>query len=325
MAKESTMELRETVTFEDLEYLERCEHLFALNRTQAKRTEPTRDQKAAQVSGRAFHRASSAHESIRPAIIRQELSNLPEEERERVLVEIIESVEQADLSKQTEDSGLQNEFQLLWTDPRTGWTFAAKPDLYGDLEKEIIKENKRSRRFYDSHHFQVYFAAFIAAHIQLEKQKDLPPAERKFKPIEMTVRCSRFITGADGKKRRMWQQVFYFPWHKLERETERMRRSIRLIIRRAKADYFVPRLTMKACFNCPRRAECAPLGRHKPLIAQITAEEKRIHRPLTFPEPVTAVQPPTTEAATETPAPAVQVIIAVASLLESSSGVEAIA
>lgn len=310
------MELRQTVTFEDLEYLNRCEHLFMIHRTQPKRTEPNREQKAAQVSGRAFHRASSAHVSIRPAIIEEELSNLPEEQRQEVLVEITESVEQADLSAQTEDAGLRREFQLTWVDPKTGWTFASKPDLFGDLEQIIIKENKRARKFYESHRYQVWFAAFVAAHIQLEQQKGVSKEELVLKPIEMTVRCSRFVRCTDGVKRRMWQRTFHFPWHKLTRETEEMQRKIRLIMRRARADYFVPKLTMQACFNCPRRADCAPLGRHKPLIAQITAEEQKIGRALTFPADETHI---------ETASAQTQAQPTVVSVCQSQPQIEAIA
>ena len=290
MQPKKRIPLERKVTFTDLEYLDRCEHLFEMYRDQPRQqTIRPPEQKAAMVAGNAFHRAASAHVSIRQAIIEEELSSLPVEKREEVRAEIDGMVKEADNSATTEDAGLRREVQLLWRDPVSGWTFASKPDLFGRGAVTRIKEDKRAKKFYDSHKFQVWFAAFVEAQNDLESKAHLPLEEQKLNEIEMTVRCSRFVDGPNGKER-MWEKTFRFPVERLMRETALMRERIRLIERRERANYFVPKLEFNACNSCPRRAECKPLRRNGPLMAQLLAEEQRQGRPSVF-EPASTALP----------------------------------
>jgi len=283
MQQQQQQPLREVVTFEDFTSLDHCERLFEIHRTQPKQIAPPSDQQAAEAAGRAYHRAASTPSlRLRRVIIENALSVLPPADREVVRSEVIEMVRHADDSAVNEDAGMRREVQLLWTDPRTGWTFAAKPDLFDDSGDVIrIKEDKRSRRFYPEHRFQVWFAAFVAAQIEVEKQMHLPPQERKFKEIIMTVRCSRFIE-VRGQKRRMWEQTFRFPLERLSRETYLMRRRVGLIKKCAAHDWFRPALEVGKCSTCPRRGECAALLRNPPLLALVKAEEVRMNRPTAF-------------------------------------------
>jgi hypothetical protein len=291
------------ITHEDVEHLKICEHRYMLNRTRVASAPLTTDQRVAMASGRAHHKAAATTDPVlRAEIIEHQLSRVPFARREALRAEITDMVAHADNSAMTEDAGLQREVQLLWTDPKTGWTFAAKPDLHGEADDRIILgEEKRAKRFYDSHRMQIWFAAFVKAHIQADQQAALPPEERRYKPIEVFVRCSRFIQSC-GKKKRMWERKFRYPLHRLEQETWTLRNLVKKIIRRERSNYFIPKLELSACATCPFRGECAPLLRNAPLLTQVKAEEIRLNRPTAFVE-VSAIAP-AAPAQSQFPAPA---------------------
>ena len=270
------------LTHEDVDHFSICEHRFALNRAGLPPAPVTTDHRVAMACGRAHHKASATTDpNERSIIIANALARVPASHREAARVEMTETMTHAAQSAQTEDAGLQREVQLLWTDPKTGWTFAAKPDLHGESDRIVIKEEKRSKRFYDSHRLQVWFAAFVAAHIDADKQATLPVAERRYKPIDLFVRCSRFIDSC-GKKKRMWERKFRYPLYQLERQTWLMRDLVKKIMRRERSNYFVPALKLSACATCPFRCECAPLLRNQPLLEQVKTEEIRLNRPTAF-------------------------------------------
>jgi hypothetical protein len=279
------------LTHEDVEFFNTCELQYDKNRQGQSRAPITVEQRVAMACGRAHHKASAATDSNeRSGIIAEALARVPAAHREAARLELTDTMNHSQLSAQTEDFGFQREKQLLWLDPKTGWTFASKPDLYRETDDRIsIKEEKRSKRFYDSHRGQVWFAGFVAARIDIDKQAALPVAERRYKLIDLWVRCSRFIN-AGGRKRRMWERKFRYPIFRIERETWFLRELVKKIMRREKSNYFVPALKLSACATCPFRGECGPLSRNKPLIEQVKAEEARSGRPTAFVE-VTAIAP----------------------------------
>jgi hypothetical protein len=279
------------LTHEDAEHFDICEHRYELNRTGLIRAPITIEQRVAMTCGRAHHKASATTDSNeRSGIIAEALARVPASHREAARIELTDTMTHSQLSAQTEDAGLQREKQLLWFDPKTGWTFASKPDLFGETDDRItIKEEKRSKRFYDSHRLQVWFAAFVAARIDIDKQAALPAAERRYKMIDLWVRCSRFVN-ARGRKKRMWERKFHYPIFRIERETWFMRELVKKIMRREKSNYFVPALKLSACATCPFRGECGPLLRNKPLLEQVKEEEAKSGRPTAF-VAVTSIAP----------------------------------
>jgi hypothetical protein len=279
------------LTHEDAEAFSTCELQYQKNREGQSRAPITVEQRVAMTCGRAHHKASAAIDpNERSGIIAEALARVPAAHREAARLELTDTMIHSQLSAQNEDSGLEREKQLLWLDPKTGWTFASKPDLFGETEDRItIKEEKRSKRFYDSHRMQVWFAGFVAARIDIDNQAALPPAERRYKPIDLWVRCSRFVN-ANGRKRRMWERKFRYPILRIERETWFMRELVKKIMRREKKNYFVPALKLSACATCPFRGDCGPLLRNKPLLEQVKQEEARLGRPTAFVE-VTSIAP----------------------------------
>jgi hypothetical protein len=271
------------LTHEDAEHFGICEHRYELNRAGLVRAPITLEQRVAMTCGRAHHKASAATDpDERSGIIAEALARVPASHREAVRVELTDTMTQAQQSAETEDAGLEREKQLLWYDPKTEWTFASKPDLFGETDDRIIiKEEKRSKRFYDSHSLQVWFAAFVAARIEIDKQAALPAADRRYKMIDLFVRCSRFVNSR-GRKKRMWERKFHYPLDRINRETWMMRALVKKITRRERSNYFLPALKLSACATCPFRGECAPLGRNKPLLAMVKEEEAKSGRPSAF-------------------------------------------
>lgn len=189
-----TKEGEKVLTFEMLEDWHRCRFSFLLRRL-GKRGKISLQERVARTVGKAVENAISADtDEEREAAIDDLVRRLPAAERADALKKVDELVARADeLYDDTSDSDQQ--VQLEWTDPVTGWKLVAKPDEVkfvqeGDRGIKQIIDDKTSWRLTSRHKRNIFFFGLVASLSDEEEDKAARArGEKPYRwPLQLVVR-----------------------------------------------------------------------------------------------------------------------------------------
>jgi hypothetical protein len=193
----------------------------------------------------------------RADIVMEHIGHLPLHEQKAAIVRTVELIERADeLADDTVDSTKQVQFS--WYDPRTGFTFKAKPDEVQNTTDDrgpVIRiiDDKTASKVSCRHRRNLYFFGFVVSkQLQEEQAQARKRGELYIMPsIQLVVRP----LGKNSEGEVSAEQAF---WYKRRREDSQLSEYRRIIGMMKEADERneFPGKTDWDCDRCPFRQTC---------------------------------------------------------------------
>lgn len=215
----------------------RCRFAFAENAKKGKRPVTQYD-----AIGRAAHKLAAGGDEQRTlAAVERQLSELPEAEREAAVRRALElsrnAAEMQDKNVRPDDQ----EVQLSWHDPVTGWTVYSKPDerFYfqdaRDLKVLQLTDLKSGYRVTERHKDELFLHGLIAS-------------------LSLNYRYSiRLVIRLLGAKTEV---PFWYSQRETYREVDRLRHTLRQIEAAAESGQYDPNPSFLNCHRCKLLSAC---------------------------------------------------------------------